>query len=159
MAGSETIHIRMTGEELRASWQGRALAYVQERSLGQIGAALLSLLADSYDETMPFLLKAVFPDASGIRTPFYCSNAIINKRGNIVADMIDRFGQRRKNVIVFLSTEQMQTVYRRLADALKLSDDDRRDLFACVQNWVKADQRLDPTMDRRDPDARRLVLN
>lgn len=152
-----TINLRMTGEELRQSWQGRALAYVQEHSLGQLGAALLSLLADNYDETMPFLLKAVFPDAVGIRTPFYCSSPKIDKAGCIVAEMIDKSGRKIKNAIVFASTAQMEGVFRKMADRLRLTDDERRDLFACVRNWVKADQRLDPTMDRADPDARRLV--
>lgn len=154
-----TINPTMSGEELRQSWQGRALAYVQEHSLGQLGAALLSLLADNYDETMPFLLHAVIPDAAGVKTPFYCSSPKINKGGYVIADMIDKNGRKLKNTIVFMSSEQMETVFRKLADVVRMTDDERLDLFACVHHWVKADQRLDPTMDRRDPEARRLTVH
>jgi hypothetical protein len=51
----------------------------------------------------------------------------------------------------------MQNDFRRLADRLKLSDADRIEMFKCVQRWVVADRRLDPSFDPRDPDAKRLV--
>ena len=53
----------------------------------------------------------------------------------------------------------MEAVFRVLADRIKLNDTDRRELFACVLHWVKADRRLDPSFDRRDPDAKRLTVN
>jgi hypothetical protein len=50
----------------------------------------------------------------------------------------------------------MRDAFRRLADRLKLNDADRIELFKCVQRWVVADRRLDPTFDPKDPDAKRL---
>src|SRR5262249_47745380 len=144
-----TITPRMSGEELRSSWQGRAMAYVQDTGNGQLGAALLSLLADNFDDTMPFLLAAVFGGVVGIATPFYCSNPKINKAGQIVADMIDKNGRKIKDSVIFRNSVQMEGIFRKLADRLKLSDAERLDLFACIHHWVKADQRLDPTFDRR----------
>ncbi|WP_316176252.1 hypothetical protein [Bradyrhizobium sp. SZCCHNRI1073] len=153
---SETLNPRMDAHQLRESWQGRALRYA--RNNPQLRTCLLSVFADNYDETLPFLLHAVTGTMS-VQTPFYCTNPKINKRGHIVADLLGSDGFRYRDAAIFLSTAQMEATFRRLADRLKLSDDDRLDLFICARHWVKADQRLDPTMDRRDPDARRLVLN
>jgi len=151
------INVKMSGEELRESWQGRALALANLVSI-QLKCALLSLLADSYEDALPFLLAAILGDWH-IEPPFYCSNPKINKRGHVVADLIMPDGARLKNAVIFSSSTQMQDIFRKLADRLKLSDADRLELFACVHRWVKADQRLDPTMDCRDPDARRLTLH
>lgn len=153
---SESIDVKMTAEELRSSWQGRALHFA--RTNPQLRTALLSLLADNYDEAMPFLLHAV-TGRSSIEAPYYVTSPKINKRGCIVADLIVPDGTKYRDAVIFLSTQQMQTTLRRLADRLKLDDTDRVDLFVAARFWVKADQRLDPTMDRRDPDARRLVLH
>lgn len=145
----------MEADQLRDSWQGRMLRYVERQE--QLGPVVLSLLADSFDETMPFLLAAVFPGVQGVRAPFYCSNPKINKSGRVVADMIERDGTKTPEKVIFVSERQMEAVFRVLADKVKLSDTDRRDLFSCVLRWVKSDMRLDPSMDRRDPDAKRLV--
>lgn len=147
----------MYADELCASWQGRMLRYVQHQQ--QLGPVVLSLIADNYDDTLPFLLRAVFPGATGVRTPFYCSAPKINKAGHVVADMIERDGSKSKDKLIFVDEMQMQAVFRVLCDRLKLTDDERRDVFRCVLHWVKSDQRLDPTMDRRDPDAKRLTVN
>lgn len=147
----------MTGEELRASWQGRALA-LTELTAPKLCRVLMSLFADNYDETMPFLLQAVFGSCA-VTAPFLCTSPKINKAGRVVADLISKHGNRQKGYVLFDDTVQMEGVFRKLADRLKLDDAERIDLFACVHHWVKADQRLDPTMDRRDPDARRLVLH
>jgi hypothetical protein len=154
---SESINYRMTGEELRQSWQGRALV-LTERASPKLCRALMSVLADNYDQTMPFLLHAVFGSAS-ITTPFLCTSPKINKAGRVVADLITKYGTKQKNYVIFDDEKQMEGVFRKLADRLKLSDAERIDLFLAVRFWVKADQRLDPAFDRRDPDAKRLVLH
>lgn len=146
----------MDGHQLSESWQGRALRFAKGNP--QLKTMLLSLLADNYDETLPFLLAAVYGDF-GIRAPFYCSNPKINKAGCIVADLIGSDGYRYKDAVIFLSELQMEGTLRKLADRLKLSDAERIDLFLAARHWVKADQRLDPTFDRRDPDAKRMVLH
>lgn len=147
----------MHAEELRQSWQGRALALTGAEA-PQLCRVLMSVFADNYDEAMPFLLHAVF-GSSAIVAPFLCSSPKINKAGQVTADLITKYGTKNKNYVIFLDEDQMQGVFRKLADRMKLSDAERIDLFIAVRFWVKADQRLDPTMDRRDPDAKRLVLH
>lgn len=144
----------MGADELRESWQGRALYFARENP--QLKTALMSLLADNYDETLPFLLAAVF-GYWHITAPFYCSNPKINKTGCIVADLIMPDGFKYKSAVIFLSESQMEATFRRLADRLKLSDGERIDLFNAARHWVKADMRLDPAFDRRDPDAKRAL--
>ena len=147
----------MTGEELRQSWQGRALA-LTEITAPKLCRVLMSVFADNYDETMPFLLHAVFGSAS-ITAPFLCTSPKIDKAGRVVADLITKYGTKQKNYVVFDDEKQMEGVFRKLADRMRLSDAERIDLFLAVRFWVKADQRLDPAFDRRDPDAKRLVLH
>lgn len=154
---SDSINHRRTGEELRQSWQGRALA-LTETAAPKLCRVLMSVLADNYDETMPFLLHAVF-GSCGIAAPFLCTAPKIDKAGRIVADLITKYGTLQKSYVIFDDEAQMEGVFRKLADQLKLTDAERIDLFIAVRHWVKADQRLDPTFDRRDPDAKRLVLH
>ena len=153
---SDTINLKMSGEELAASWQGRALRFAKDNP--QLKTFLLSLLADNYDETLPFLLAAVYGDF-GVRAPFYCSNPKIDKRGLIVANLVMPDGMEYRNAVIFISELQMQDTLRKLADRLKLTDAERIDMFIAARHWVKADQRLDPAFDRRDPDAKRMVLH
>lgn len=152
-----SIEPKLSAEELRQSWQGRALAVTNLKS-PKLCRVLMSVLADNYDDTMPFLLHAVFGSAA-ITVPFICSDPRINKASQITADLITKYGTKVKNYVVFDDAKQMEGVFRKMADRLKLSDIDRLELFACIHHWVKADFRLDPTMDRADPDARRLTVH
>lgn len=147
----------MTGEQLRTSWQGRALASTNGK--GSMLAVLMSLLADAHDEVLPFLMRAVFPEWHGVYTPFLCSSPKIDKAGRVIADVMLKGGVKQVGYVVFESETQMQDVFRRLADWLKLPDAERVELFDAVRAWVKADMRLDPTMDRANPDAKRLVVH
>lgn len=124
-----------------------------------MGAVVLSVLAHTYDDAMPVLLRIVFPGFTSIAAPFYCTAAKVDKSGAVVADCVTKDGQIVKDAVVFQSEGEMQDNFRRLADHLKLNDSDRVELFKCVQRWVVADRRLDPTFDPKDPDAKRLVLN
>lgn len=139
--------------DLRASWQARVL----EATGGHLAAVVLSVLAHNFDEAMPTLLRVVFPGFTSIAAPFYCSAARIAKSGQIVADVVTRDGKIVRDTKVFDSEIQMRDAFRQLADRLKLSDYDRKELFACAQKWVVADRRLDPAFDRKDPDAKRLL--
>lgn len=142
-------------QDLRDLWQCRALAETDGR--GRIGAVLLSVLAHNYDDAMPVLLRVVFPGFTSINAPFLCSAGRIAKTGAVVADMIDKDGQRHTGVPVYRDETALRDDFRRLADKLKLSDADRIEMFKCVQRWVVADTRLDPNFDPKDPDAKRLV--
>lgn len=138
--------------DLRASWQAKVL----EATGGHLGAVVLSVLAHTYDDAMPTLLRLVFPGFTSIAAPFYCSAAKVDKAGRVVADVVTRGGQIVKDAKVFDSEVQMRDAFRLLADRLKLSDADRIELFKCAQRWVVADRRLDPNFDPKDPDAKRL---
>jgi len=148
---------RRLADDLRRTWQARALVETQRT---QLGGVVLSMLAHSYDDVMPTLMRVVFPGFQGIRPPFLCSAGKINKRGHVIADVVMRDNQPpRKNRIIYRSLTELRDDFRHLADSLKLDDRDRIDMFNCLQRWIVADQRLDPTMNPADPDARRLTVH
>ena len=144
-------------DALRASWQGRVL----KAARGRMMFFITSMLAHSFDDDLPFLLNAVRPlcwDSArrSLRAPFLCSIGRINYGGMIEAKVVHRDGTTSHDVI-FPSSRQFETDLRRLADAVKLDDAERIEFFAHARRWVGSDQRLDPTMDPSDPDARRIV--
>ncbi len=143
--------------DLRSSWQCRALAGTQDK----LQAIVMSVLAHNYDEAMPVLMQIAFPGFQvghePIRHAILCSAARVDKAGQIVADVVSRSGLKTKNYVLFESELQMQGVFRRLADMMKLDDHERIEMFHAVQRWVVADRRLDPTMNPLDPEAKRLV--
>jgi hypothetical protein len=142
--------------DLRDSWQGRALAATD----GAPRAVLMSVLAHTLDTAMPALCALCIPGFDGaLIPPFLTSAARIDKSGRVVADVCGRMGVINKDEVIFASELAMRDSFRRLADDLKLSDDDRIELFKYAQRWVVADRRLDPNFDPRDPDAKRLTLN
>jgi hypothetical protein len=149
---------RRHAEDLRQTWQGRMLAYTQR---GKMGAVVLSMLAHYFDDTdcMPVLLRAVFPGFQSIRAPFICSCAKVAKNGTVVVDIVGRDERTWKDRVVFRSLDDMKSQLRRLADRMKLSDQERVEFFTVARAWVVADRRLDPAMDARDPDARRLTVH
>ena len=136
------------------TWQCRALVATQS---DPIGATLLSALAHTYDDAMPVLLRVAFPGFTSIRPPFLCTAGKIAKTGAIVADMVTPDGRIIKDYVLWQTERSLRDAFRRLADRMKLSDPDRTEMFRCVQRWVVADRRIDPTMDPRDPDAKRLT--
>jgi hypothetical protein len=141
--------------ELRDSWQGRCLAAAR----GKTAAVLLSVLAHSYDDAMMVLLKAVFPGFKSITAPFFSTAGKVAKTGHIVADMVTKTGKIAKDFPIYLNEIELRDDFRRLADQLKLNDADRVEMFGAVKRWVVADRRLDPTMDPKDPDAKRLIVH
>lgn len=149
----ETLNGRRHAQDLRETWQGRAMAAAR----GKLGMVLLSVLAHNYDEALPTLLRVVFPGFTEPALPCLVSAAKVAKTGAIVADMLGRDGQKHSNVPLYQSEIKLRDDFRRLADELKFNDSDREQMFLAVQKWVVADRRLDPAMDPKDPDAKRLV--
>jgi hypothetical protein len=152
----DDILARKYAQELRDGWQVRALIATRRRPIGMV---VLSMLAHTYDDAMPVLLRVAFPGFSSIAPPFPTTCGRIDKTGAVVADVVGRTGKIEKNVAIFQHTADMQGQFRRLADELKLPDDQRTEMFTVAQRWIVADRRIDPTMDPRDPEARRLVLH
>lgn len=143
--------------DLRATWQARVLLAAQAKTGGVIGAVTLSVLAHNYDDAMLTLLKVLFPGFESITPPFLCSAGKVDKSGAVVADLVERAGVITKNYRLYRDEISLRDDFRRLADELKLRDADRVELFAAVKRWVVADRRLDPNMDPKDPDAKRLL--
>lgn len=139
--------------DLRDTWQGRALS----TATGKTAAVLLSVLAHNYDDALLPLLQVIFPGFTSITAPFFSTAGKVAKTGHIVADMVTRSGKIAKDFPIYRSEIEMRGDFRRLADGLKFNDTDRVQLFTALKNWVVADRRLDPTMDPKDPDAKRLV--
>lgn len=143
-------------KDLRDMWQGRALRYTRTQ---RIGFVVLSVLSHTYDEALVVLLQAVFPGYAGLKPPALVSAGRIAKSGAIVADFMNADGTISRNAVIYRSETALRDDFRKLADRLKLNDADRIEMFKVVLRWVVADTRLDPTMDPRDPDARRLVVH
>ena len=148
------IAAHKTAQELRDTWQVRALIETRDY---QIGAVLLSVLAHNYDDVMEVLMRVAFPGFHSIALPFLCSAGRIDHSGRIVADMAASNGAIIKDYVLYPTERALRDDFRRLADRMKLNDKDRIEMFKAVQRWVVADRRLDPTMDPADPDAKRLV--
>lgn len=143
--------------DLRATWQARVLLAAQAKCDGVIGAVALSVLAHNYDEALPVLLKVLFPGFESIAPPFLCTAGKVDKSGAVVADLVGKPGSIIRNYALYRDEIALRDDFRRLADELKLSDADRVELFGAVKRWVVADRRLDPNMDPRDPDAKRIL--
>lgn len=139
--------------DLRDCWQGRCLSAAK----GKTAAVLLSVLAHNYDDAMLPLLQAVFPGFTSLAAPFFSTAGKVAKGGQIVADMVTKTGKVSKDFQIYRNEIDLRDDFRRLADHLKLNDTERAELFGAVKRWVVADRRLDPTMDPKDPDAKRLV--
>lgn len=150
----EALDLRRHAEELCQTWQGRALAHTVD---SYFFCVVLSVLAHNYDDAMPVLLRAVFPGFRSIRPPFLGSAGRVAKSGAVVAKVVRDGGVIEPRVVIFRNLDRCKGAFRRLADKLKLSDAERVELFTAVRRWVVADERLDPTMDPADPDAKRLV--
>lgn len=152
MPSGELLATRLAFD-LRDTWQARTLTY----ATGRCGAVLLSVLAHNFDECMEVLLTVCFPGFKSIDAPFLSSAGRVQKNGAITADVIEKTGSITKQAVLYRNETELRDEFRRLADELKLNDDDRKGLFAAVQNWLVCDYRLDPSMNPADPDAKRLV--
>ena len=140
--------------ELRASWQAKVLVGTR----GPARAVIMSMLAHAYEHALVTLCAAVFPDFDGsMPVPYLESCAKIAKTGAVCADVRGKDGKLHADTVLFQSDIEMRDACRKLADRLKLPDDDRVEFFKVAQRWLVADRRLDPTFDPRDPDAKRLV--
>ena len=147
-------HLR-DAELLRQSWQCRALLHAK----GTDFAVVLSMLAHTYDDAMIRLLRIAFRGFYSIKAPLLGSAGKIDKAGRVVADVVTDYGRVFRLQPLYRSEIDFRDAMRRLADRLKLTDAERVEMLAVAQRWVVCDYRLDPTMDPRDPDAKRLVAN
>ena len=142
-------------ERIRQSWQCRALLQAK----GLDFAVVLSMLAHSYDDAMIRLLRIAFKGFYSIKAPFLGTAGKVDKAGRVCADVVTDYGKVFKMQPLYVDEVHFRDAMRRLADRLRLEDDERSELFAVAQRWIVCDFRLDPNMDPRDPDAKRLVAH
>lgn len=139
--------------DILESWQAKILRHCA----GELWKVCLSVIAHSYDKSLLRLMEAMFSGFQSIDAPFFCSAGKIAKSGHVCADVCTKYGAIIKMHPIFSNSVHMETVFRKLADAARLDDSDRIEMFDAIKRWVVCDYRLDPNMDRRDPDAKRLV--
>lgn len=147
------LDYRRHADDLRETWQGRALKH----ATGQTASVLLSVLAHNWDDAMPVLLRAVFPGFESIATPFLCSAGKISKTGHVCADLVTKDGQVVKMCSLYPSERDLEKDFRELADNLKFSDEDRVQLFCAIRRWIVCDFRINPSFAPADPDAKRVM--
>lgn len=139
-------------DDLRATWQARALAAatIPGRPHGfakdKIGMCVISVLAHNFDDALEVLLRLHGFD--GLAGAQLCSAAKVARTGEVMADMVSKWGTLVKNQGMFLNTDQMQNEFRAFADPLKLTDQERVEFFDAVKRWVVCDFRLDPNDHR-----------
>ena len=139
--------------DIKDTWQARCLIGAREWQK----AIVLSVLAHNFDDAMPALMETLYPGFRSIVPPFLTTAARVSKTGAVVANVRMPGGRIVKDMVLYRNEVALRNDFRRLADKIKLSDAERVELFAAVKNWVVADRRLDPTMDPKDPDAKRLL--
>lgn len=110
---------------------------------------------------MPVVMHLLVKDWDGQPLgPYLITAGKVAKNGTVVADVAYPKSERiEKDAVLYLSEVHLRDDMRRLADELKLVDRDRIEFFTAIKNWLVADRRIDPTMDPRDPDAKRLVVH
>lgn len=128
-------------EEMRHNWRGRLLAGAH----GRLGAVAMSVVAHDLKDAiaMKTLLQTVFPGYEGISMPFLVTCGKISRQGRVYAQVMVDFGITR-TLVLFESEHDLESDFRKLADELRFSDDDRVAMFAALKNWIVADFRLDP---------------
>jgi hypothetical protein len=113
----------MTEEELKAGWKYRAMAHTKLNHT-QEGGLLLAVL--------------------GIKPPqgsrWNTSGCIINPDGIVTGLLHHKTGRTFMSIVAFTAA-QFQDVFRKIADDLKLTDAERKEMFDLVRKWVQKDLR------------------
>lgn len=154
-------------DDLRDGWKGKVLRATcakdslivgRVRAKCHMGAVALSVIAHSSEKELLALMSANFAPFYAIGAPFPCSAGKVAKTGHVMADVVVKDNRpRAKNVVLFRNITDMESRWRKLADEMHLTDDERVEMFSALKSWVVCDYRLDPAMNPLDPDARRLV--
>jgi hypothetical protein len=136
--------LRMPAEALRQTWQCRALAQSKERTF----AVLLAAMVAEYHVGVKLLLKAAHPGFVDIELPMIVGYGSIMPDGTIWAWLCDK-DRNKKAICVYENAEKLRYEFRKLADAIKISDSDRLHMFGLIQKWVTMDGRVDEQGRRR----------
>jgi len=132
-------------QQLRDEWQCRLLVETK----GTERLVMLAVLANLYLEAMEVLMRVAFPDFIQVKPPIYSGFATIKRTGHVVCDYIDSDYAIYRNVIVYDSDDQFISTFRRIADRLKFSDEDRTAMFRDLKRWVSRDERVGPSVEHK----------
>ena len=141
---SDIILAKKPADELAERWEVRAL----REACGKTAAVVVAFLAAEVPIALPILLQVAFPGFTDISLPAFIGYAQILEDGSVVSNMIDR---NRKSVIakVYDSDDDLRGDFRRLADKIKMTDEERDELFGMLRKWVVGDRRYDHMGEKR----------
>lgn len=140
------LNAQRHAQDLRDTWQARALAETK----GRLAATIFAILMHSYGPAMQILLRVVFPKGriapngwTEISRPFFYGAATIDPGGRVLCGAVDKSGRKIPRAIAFLNEDVLLKQMRDLADALKLNDQDRVQMTEAVKRWIVRDLRVD----------------
>jgi hypothetical protein len=118
------------------SWQNKLMEFTHDKERRPKKEYIL--------EVMVFR-AAIHHEGGGY--PRLADTAMIDVHGMVRVDYIASLHRIFANTVVE-SDIALRDRFRRLADALKLDDADRTELFACIQQWISIDRRNKSILDR-----------
>jgi alkylated DNA nucleotide flippase Atl1 len=141
------VLLRKHSEELRDMWQGKLLELATEK----MARVVQSVLAHSYPDSIQTLLRVVYPGFKSIALPFFVSAGRIAFNGEIISRiartpeeaLAAQLGQPERCpwFRVFKNETEMTKEFRKLADAMRISDAERIEMFNVVKRWIVCDYR------------------
>lgn len=123
-------------DEIREMWQSKVL----RASKGKLRKIFISAYAKAYKDALKTLLTVTFPGFVDIDRPIISGYGHIQVDASVVADVIDRNGVMRK-MVLYYSEGKLLYDARKVADEVKLDDEDREQMFKVLQKWIVSDAR------------------
>lgn len=109
-------------EQTRAGWKYRCLKAAGEHSPWHFAMLVYALGGETKSP------------------PRFQEGPTVDENGMMSAPILGRDGLVRHARLC--TTEQYQSDFRRIADEVKLDDDERRELFDVLRGWIKIDKRV-----------------
>jgi hypothetical protein len=131
-------------EQIRSSWQGRALA-LSAKENGRMFRVLVRSLLNEYTgvtyNTWEYVLKLSIPGFVDLDRPLLLGYARAELSGRITTQYINRNGDPFR-VAIYRDKAEFVSEMRRLADRLKLGDRDRTAMFDTLKKWITEDKSI-----------------
>jgi hypothetical protein len=121
-----TINLSPAAIAERKTWKYKVIQYLTDH----VGTG------DNY--ILILILKAVFGMQDYNRIPRMGDNCVISKEGILIAKFKNKDGRIE---ILNWPINNWRDMWNRVADRTKLSDDERKELFAALRGWIHADYR------------------
>lgn len=104
------------------SWKGRAEQHTKGNAT-QLGAILIAVLG-----------------RRPLRPPMFTGLAVIDRQGIVRCDFTNKNGYELKHCPI-MDVLDLANQFKSLADVLKLSDDERKEMFTELKKWIVRDVR------------------